>query len=119
MRILYTILAIIVAIPQFIVAFFSWMLITGISEGNANKVKAYRVFITITLIISLIFYLFHLTVLRDQESDPVFIYEIPSVIFMTLTALYEIWVIYSLEMKYREPTLPITERVVYELNSIG
>lgn len=117
MRNLFTILAIIVAIPQFIVAFFSWMLITGISEGNANKVKAYRVFITITLIIFLILYTFHLTE-TINEFYPLSMIEVTSVIFMTLTALYEIWVIYSLEMKYREPTLPITERVVYELNSI-
>ena len=95
-----------------IVAIFSTVLISGISEKNATKVNRYKTFLIIKLVIFIIgFLIIILDAGRYIDLPTITKTElITSGLLIIVCLYYEIHVIDSLELMYREQTLPTIQQ---------
>ena len=96
----------IVSIPFVSCAICSVILIKGIKECNARKVCIFKWFLIASLFLLPIFFIYEYT--RKKDYMPT-IDEIIFSIFFYLWMPYQIYVISSLELMYREPPLPVTQ----------
>lgn len=92
------------------IAVFSWKLIKGISQRNSANVSLYKWFVILSRIIIIFFAICNIIGDRDRrdQSQVQTINMISTFIGICWTA-YEIYVIRSLEIMYREQQFPIIQ----------